>query len=257
MWLAWKSCHKRWFGGFCLVLSCQVSADTGSVRLRLELNLAELMTEIRYQDRDEPDQPPYTSRILVLGERMRMDYGRDDEGFILFDRHARTIWHVAPGERRMTGIASGTVKNIWPKGWRLSQENTPSGKDVLSQIRLNGALCVEFKTAPLLQFEARLLGDFRRLLTANHANTWLATPEDMRQPCQLALDVHQAGVEYDQGLPLAVRYWDGRSRVYQGHDKRAARPELFELPEGYLRFVIGGADQETATSRQSRPSQAK
>ena len=45
------------------------------------------MSEIRYQDQ-EPEQPAYTSRILILGERMRMDYGRDDEDFILYDRRA-------------------------------------------------------------------------------------------------------------------------------------------------------------------------
>ena len=98
---------------------------------------------------------------------------------------------------------------------------------------------------------ANLLADFRRMLAANQANAWQATPDDMRQPCSLALDVQAAGVEYSQGLPLAVRYWDGRSRVYQGHARLPARPELFELPAGYSRFVIG-ADQGKAERRQPR-----
>lgn len=247
----WKCC----MGGFGLLASSLVWAAPGSVSLTMSKTVTDFMTEIRYEDR-EPEQPAYISRILFQGDRMRMDYGQDNEGFILFDRPAKMVWHVSPGERRLTGIAAGTVKDAWPKDWKLTQEQMPSEKGVLTQVRLNGALCVEFKSAPLLKNEARLLGDFRRLLAANQANAWLGTPEDLRQPCSLAIDVHDAGIEYSRGLPLAVRYWDGRSRVYQGHDKRPARPELFELPAGYSRFVIGG-DQGKAERRQPRSSQTR
>jgi len=249
------ACVRCWLSGFGLLVSGLTFAAGSPVKLTLSRTLTEFMTEIRYEDR-EPEQPPYISRILILAGRMRMDYGQDDEGFILFDRHARTVWHVSPGERRLTGIASGIVKDVWPKTWKLQQENMPSGNGVISQVRLNGMLCVEFKTTPRLKHEARLLGDFRRMLAANQANAWLGTPEDLRQPCALALDVYKAGVEYDQGLPLAVRYWDGRSRIYQRHEKQAARPELFELPAGYSRFVIG-PDQGKAESPQPRSSQTR
>lgn len=247
---------KRCLVALSLCASSLASGASDSVKLSMSRSINVFMTEIRYEDR-EPEEPAYVSRILILGDRMRMDYGQDDQGFILFDRGAKKVWHVAPSERRLTGIAAGVVKNVWPKEWKLSQETTPSEKDVLTQVRLNGALCVEFKSAPLLKSEARLLGDFRRMLAANQANAWLGTPDDMRQPCSLALDVRAAGVEYSRGLPLAVRYWDGRSRVYLGHDKRPPRPELFELPEGYSRFVVGDADQEKAERRQPRSSQAK
>jgi hypothetical protein len=249
------ACRQCGLGGFGLLASCLVWAAPGSVSLTMSKTVTEYMTEIRYEDR-EPEQPAYISRILVLGERMRMDYGQDDQGFILLDRPARMVWHVSPGERRLTGIASGTLKDVWPKDWTLSQEQMPSEQGVLSQVRLNGALCVEFKSAPLLKNETRLLREFRRILAANQANAWLATPEELRQPCSLAIDVHAAGIEYSRGLPLAVRYWDGRSRVYQGHDKRPARPDLFELPGGYSRFVIGG-DQGKAERRQPPSSQTR
>jgi hypothetical protein len=239
-----------------LFVPCLALAAASPLKLALSTTLTEFMTEIRYEDR-EPEQAPYISRILVLGNRMRMDYGQDDQGFILFDRGAKTVWHVAPGEHRLTGIAAGKVKDVWPRDWRLDQETMPSEQGSLTQVRLNGVLCAEFKSAPLLQYAARLLADFRRHLAANQSNAWQATPDDLRQPCELALDVHSAGIEYSLGLPLAVRYWDGRSRVYQGHEKREQRPELFDLPVGYTRFVIGGVDQGKEVSRQPRSSQAK
>jgi len=202
------------------------------------------MTEIRYLDQ-ERDQTAYTSRVLVLGERLRMDYGHDEEDFILYDRRARMVWLVAHGERRLTGIPARPMKTVaktaaWPQGWRLAQERQVSDANALFQVRLNDQLCVEFKSAPILKTEARLLRDFRRALAGNQADSWNGTPEELRQPCTLVVDVRLAGLEYQQGLPLAIRYWDGRSRVYQSHEKRAAKAALFELPGGYQRLIVGG-----------------
>lgn len=199
------------------------------------------MTEILYLDQ-EPDQAAYDSRILVLGERLRMDYGRDAEDFILYDRSLGMVWLVAHGGHRLTGIPALAQQQVakianWPQGWKLSQERS-AGND-LHQMRLNDQLCVEFRAAPILKDEAMLLRDFRRALAGNQASSWNDTPESLRQPCFLAVDVREAGHEYQQGLPLAIRYWDGRSRVYQSHRWRQAQPALFELPVGYQRFIIG------------------
>lgn len=213
--------------------------------LALNATAAE-MTEIRYRDQ-EPDQTAYTSRILFLGEKMRMDYGQDDEDFILYDRSAGMVWLVAHGERRMTGIPARPMSRVaqlaaWPLGWKLEQTRQASDGNVLFQARLNDQLCVEYKTAPILKREARLLRDFRRALAGNQADAWNGMPESLRQPCTLLLDVRQAGLEYQMGLPLAIRYWDGRGRVYLSHETRPARPTLFALPGGYQQFMVGVAD---------------
>lgn len=213
------------------------------------------MTEIRYEEK-EPEQPAYLNRILIFGERLRMDYGRDDEDFILYDRRADTAWHVVREGRRLVGIIASPVRFSWPRTWKLTQEQFPSGANSLIQVRVNDQLCAEFKSAPMLKEEARLLRDFRRALAGNHATTWRVTPEELRHPCVLAMDIREAGIEYRQGLPLAVRYWDGRSRVYQSHQAREARPELFELPGDYSRFMIGER-QGKSTARQPAESQRR
>lgn len=216
-----------------------------------------VMSEIRYQDRD-PDQAPYTSRILVYGDFLRMDYGRDEEDFILYDGRANKVWLTAHAERRLTEIAGAQARQlVWPKAWTVRIEHQASGDDTVSQLRVNDQLCVEYKTAPTLKAEARLLGKFRQALSANQYASWLGTPEELRQACSLALDVRDAGIEYRDGLPLAMRYWDGRTRVYQGHEQRPARPELFQLPADYRRFVVGAPAQDKARARQPAASQAR
>jgi hypothetical protein len=253
--------------GCKLVLACALmclppvlAAATVPLKLKLAHRLDQMMTELRFTDR-ESEQPSMVSRILVLGERMRLDFGRDDQGFVLFDRSTREIWHVSPGDQRVSRAgfdkSAGKPADVWPKGWRLTQDEMASDAGVLVQIRLNDVLCAEFKSAPMLMHETALLADFRRALAARQAAVWLDTPLDQRQPCALALDMHAPGIEYGRGLPLAIRYWDGRTRVYQGHKRLPARPELFELPAGYSRSPMGEEDQGKLDRRQPAASHVR
>lgn len=224
---------------------------TGAARRRLAAGLllaclaatarAEAVTEIRYADR-EPGGSAYQSRILIAGERMRMDYGRDDEDFILYDRKAKAVYLVAHLARRITEIAAAKPTVKTPKGWRVKLDSQPSGKDRLTQARLNDKLCAEFKNADLLRDEARLMADFRQALSANQAAAWAATPAELRDGCQWLMDVKEAGAEYRRGLLLALRQADGRSRVYQSHAGREVPADLFALPADYTRMRIGGTE---------------
>ena len=201
-------------------------------------------TEIVYEDMD-PGALAYTSRILIQDDRMRMDYGKDQDDFILYDRNAGMIYQVAHSAARITQIPSGPSKQTLPKGWRLGVTKEGTGANRLTRLKLNDRLCVEYRSAKLLREESRLIRDFRRALSGIQATTWQATPEELRDPCALVLDVVQAGLEYGDGLPLLIRYSDGRSRVYRSHGRREVRAELFELPPGYQRFTLeNGASAE-------------
>lgn len=200
---------------------------------------AERVTEILYDDR-EADGTAYVSRILVAGERLRMDYGRDEEDFILYDRPARAVYLVSHAARRVMEIPAGKARVKTPKGWRVKLDTQTSAGQHLTQARLNDKLCAEFKNADLLPEAARLLADFRQALAANQAAAWEATPEEMRDGCLWLMDVKEAGVEYRRGLLLALRQADGRSRVYRSHAQRDAPDGLFALPGDYARVRVGG-----------------
>lgn len=213
------------------------------------------MTEVRFEERD-PGQSAIESRILAWGDRLRLDYGQDGEDFILHDRPEGITWHVSRQGRRLVGIVSSPARHDWPADWTVSRDQYPSGENIITRIRANDLLCAEFKTGPQLAEAARLMSSYRRALAGNRAQAWSGMPEASRHPCILLLDVREAGIEYRQGMPLAVRYWDGRSRVYRGHEVRPARPELFELPAGYARQMVGPA-QGKDTRRQPVRSQRR
>lgn len=234
------------------------AAEAVQLQLSLTRSLELWMTEIRFVDQ-APDQSVSETRFLIYGERLRQDFGRDDQGYILFDRPSRTVWHVSPHDRRLTGIETGELGDVWPDAWRISKESLPSEPGVLTQLRLNDKLCLEFKSSTLLQREAGLLLEYRQALAANLARLWQETPEALRQPCLLAIDVKYAGIEYSMDMPLAVRYWDGRSRIYQGHDKLHLRAELFELPSGFHKSLIRPASMGIAqrgVKQQAMPQQS-
>lgn len=192
------------------------------------------MTEIVYQD-TEPGEAPYLSRILAHGDKLRLDYGTDTEDYTIYDRKAGKIYVVAHDNQRITEIAASKKPVVLPKAWRVdAAETAPNTR----QLSVNGQLCLEVRASPLLPEASRLLVSLHKALASSQAATWLATPSDLRNPCDLVVDGARAGFEYEMGLPLSIRYADGRSRVYRSHAEREANPRLFELPADYKRFKL-------------------
>lgn len=202
------------------------------------LAFARQATEILFEDTD-PGEAPYLSRVLILGDKLRLDYGQDADNFSLYDRRAKRLYVVSHEVERITEIPAGKARLKLPKGWRLAVSKQAAGAEQHVRVKLNDSLCLELKAVPgLLPEASRLLGDLRRALAASQAAAWKATPEDMREPCFLALDVVRAGIEYDFGLPLSLQYGDGRSRLYRSHVEREVPDELFALPAKYQRFKL-------------------
>ena len=196
------------------------------------------MTEILFED-IEPGEAPYPSRVLIAGDKVRLDYGQDADDFTLYDRRAKRLYVVGHLAKRITEIPAARAELKLPAGWRLDVDKQAVGAEQRVQVKLNDKLCLEIRALPTLLPEAgRLLGDLRRALAGNQATAWQATPEELRDPCFLALDVARAGIEYDFGLPLSLRYGDGRSRSYRSHAVREASAGLFELPAKYQRFKL-------------------
>lgn len=202
------------------------------------LAFARQATEILFEDTD-PGEPPYLSRVLILGDKLRLDYGQDADNYSLYDRRAKRLYVVSHEVERITEIPAGKARLRLPKGWRLTLSKQAGGAEQHVQVKLNDKICLELKAVPgLLPEASRLLGDLRRALAASQAAAWKVTPADLRDPCFLALDVVRAGIEYDYGLPLSLQYGDGRSRIYRSHAEREVADELFALPAKYQRFKL-------------------
>lgn len=54
----------------------------------------------------EVDGEPYAARALISPAFMRLDYGPDDAGFVLFDRGAGVIYSIQAEDQRILEISA-------------------------------------------------------------------------------------------------------------------------------------------------------
>lgn len=202
------------------------------------LALASPMLEIQFED-IEPGEAPYLSRVLIAGDKMRLDYGNDAEDFTLYDRKAGKVYVVSHEARRITEVKAGKATLSQPADWQVDVQQEAAGAEQRVKVSLNGKVCLEARAVKtLLPDASRMLRDLRRALAGHQSASWQATPKELREPCFLLLDVLKAGIEYDYGMPLSLNYGDGRSRTYRSHAVREAPASLLKLPAGYQPFKL-------------------
>lgn len=192
------------------------------------------MIRLAYQDRD-PGGPPYVTRMLITPQFMRIDGGRDRGDFILLDRAAHKVYSVDRSARQILVIAQRRAAARAPKPWRVqSRVATMRPGTVRQQISVNGKLCATLvAAAKLFPDAAAAQREYQEVLAATQWNTWRNTPADMRDPCDLALQVLEIPLQYSQGLPLEEDDADGRTRSIQEEGRVPLDAALFVLPKGY------------------------
>ena len=192
------------------------------------------MIRLVYQDRD-PGGPPYVTRMLVTPQFMRIDSGRDGDDFILLNRAAHKIYSVDHSARQILVIAQQRVAAQAPKPWRVqSRVATVRPGTVRQRISVNGKLCTTLvATAKLFPDAVAAQREYKDVLAAMQWRTWQNTPADLRDPCDLALQVMEIALQYSQGLPLEEDDANGRTRSIQEEGRVPLDAALFVLPNGY------------------------
>lgn len=215
---------------------------------------AQDMIELRYRD-SESDGTSYQTRILVTKRYLRMDEGRDDGDFALFDRQAGTLVNVMHERGLLMVMPGGRLPEAPPRGYRLEKRLAPvRGTSVRVQLLADGKLCSEtVAAAKLFPDAARALAEYKAALAYAQWLTYLSTPAELRQDCDLVQHVWQAGLALAHGLPIEERDYAGHVRQYLGGEKRRPGPALFRLPENYGRVELAGSAEAGAGSS-SQPS---
>lgn len=192
------------------------------------------MIRLVYQDSD-PGTAPYVTRMLITPQFMRIDHGRDGEDFILLDRAARRVYSVSRDTRQILLLKQARVAAVLPHPWRVESRVTPLRPGTQRQeIRVNGKLCATLVvTGKLFPAAVAAQREYLQVLAATQWRTWQNTPADMRDPCDLALQVTDIPVQFAHGLLLQEQDADGRLRSIQEEGRVPLDPKLFVLPRGY------------------------
>jgi hypothetical protein len=189
------------------------------------------MTVLRYVDQD-PGDPPYSTRILVTPEFMRMDSGEDEGDFILLDRRRRVVINVMHENRLAMVFAPGKLPPK-PAGWtpRLEAGKAERGGRHFT-LTVKGVVCSEGVAAKHAMDAARAMTELKAILAATQYRVWKDSPPGMQHDCDLANQVWNSGDTLTLGLPLDEREFTGRSRTFESEIRQPLNPELFRVPDG-------------------------
>ncbi|MBI3432381.1 MAG: hypothetical protein HY018_09255 [Hydrogenophilales bacterium] len=192
---------------------------------------ADDMTVLRYVDQD-PGGPPYTTRILVTPDFMRMDSGEDAGDFSLLDRKRRVVINVMHDSRLAMVFAPGTLPPQ-PAGWkpRLVADKAERGGKRFT-LTVKGVTCSAGIAARHALDVARAMAEQKSILAATQYRVWKASPPDLQYDCDLANQVWNSGDTLKLGLPLEEREFTGRTRTFESETRQPVNPELFRVPEG-------------------------
>jgi hypothetical protein len=190
------------------------------------------MIALRYVDQD-PGDPPYTTRILVTPDFMRMDGGEDDGDFVLLDRRQQKAINVMRDNKMAMVFSSGALPPK-PAGWapRLEARKAARGTQRY-RLTVKGVVCSEGVVARHAAPDAaRAMAELKAILAATQYRVWKDSPREMQHDCDLANQVWESGTTLKLGLPLEEREFNGRTRQLESESKQRLRPELFRVPDG-------------------------
>lgn len=205
------------------------------------------MTEVTYMDQ-EGAGGGYVSRYLVTDRFLRMDYGRDREDFVVYDRREKRVYNVNHDRRQVLVFAPGPVTVEPPKDWKIKEDilddrNAQKRFDLI----VNGVVCSRINASErFLPDVAQALMEFQDVMAATHAATYLATPPEQRNVCDLARLVLEPRRWFKYGLALDELRDDGFSRRLLNYQADIpVRPKVFEVPAEYRQISVKDMRGET------------
>lgn len=196
--------------------------------------LAADMIVLRYLDQD-PGAPPYTSRILITPQFLRLDDGRDESDFVLLKRKTGEVTNVLHGMKTAMRIRNKPLPASARPTWQVEErvEEIRPGTNRVT-ILANGKVCSQTVAAEkLLPEAAKALAEYKAALAWTQYQTYQNTEPDMRQDCDLVHHVWDTGLALGHGLPMEERDYAGRSRHLEKQGRERLRPGLFKLPTRY------------------------
>ncbi|MCU7932774.1 MAG: hypothetical protein KZQ90_18405 [Candidatus Thiodiazotropha sp. (ex Codakia rugifera)] len=183
------------------------------------------------------------SRLLITPTMLRIDQGKQDDDYILYDKRAETIYSVTPDEQSILVIHPDRAKRQIPGDMKLSIEqlsdvnapNVGGSKPEHWRMTVNGEICQEAILAPGLMSRSLVLyGDYLTLLANQHFVSLDAIPVEYRAPCEDAVHVFVPTVFLDKGLP--IRKWDkggNQERLVEFSSNQSVSADYFVLPADY------------------------
>lgn len=211
------------------------------------------VTVLMFSEQDSQTEPAYISRMLLSRDFLRLDDGDNHGDFALFDRKTGTIYSVNHEDQRTLVIPLQPVLAAPPKPLRHDIEELDAGVPDVDGRKVsryymftNGNRCMEVYAVPGYYDDAtQALAAFARTLAGQHAKTIAAMPDLVNADCDMANNVFEPDRYLSKGFPVRQKDYAERTRsLVSVKEKVIIDSSVFELPEGYERFMPGVFSKE-------------
>lgn len=193
-----------------------------------------------------PDGATYPVRMLVNDRFLRIEDGDVRDGFILFDRNAKTVYSVSHVDKTTLVLRAQAIKLDAPKAFvhkveRDTEKLPDVGGKTVSHQRLftNGELCFDVYAADgLLPNALAALREYHRALAGEQAAMQASVPSGFQSACDLAEYVFLPARHLEFGFPVRQISRAGVTR--QLVDFKVSVPVekgLFDIPADYKQIT--------------------
>ena len=190
----------------------------------------------------------YPVRMLVNDQYLRIEDGDSPDGYILFDRHAQTIYSVSHVAKTTLVLHTKPVSLARPAKFenKVNQEKEAlpmvDGRSVVHyQLFSNGQRCFDVYAADGLLPEAvQALREYHETLAGEQAAMQKNIPAEMQSACDLADQIFLPTRYLAHGFPVRQVNLNGVTRQLISFKRDVpVQPGIFDLPKDYKQIAPG------------------
>lgn len=200
-----------------------------------------------YFEEQERGSESAPTRMLVTPDFLRIDYGKDDDDFILYDRKRPTIYSVTHADKSTLVISPAKITAKPPKPFthRVTKDRQSfpavDGKAVAHyQLFTNDRRCYDlFAADGLLPETLPALREYAQTMAGEQGVSLAFTPKEMQDTCDIANHVFLPTRHLEHGFPVRLEDFAGKTRQLINYEQgKSFSPSLFSLPEQYKRYRL-------------------
>ncbi|MGV6859332.1 MAG: hypothetical protein ACWA5X_10185 [bacterium] len=239
--------------GFCVLLGLSLlgGCDSGNRHEKETAAAADKTEAVATGDVDaqvfiyqewEKGIDPYKSRVIVTRDYLRLDDGRADGDYLLFNRDTKVISSLTQEDRTIlrmkrkpVTLEPGDASAFSVKERDASDMPKMAGHQPLHRTLFSGDKeCYNVVAVPGMAPDAvAAMKEYLLTLAGEQAENLYKTPEEFRDPCMMSNLIYKPVAHLDFGFPL--REWDykGYGRELVGMQEQKLPSSLFQLNPDY------------------------
>lgn len=193
-----------------------------------------------------PDGDAYPVRMLLNDKYLRIEDGDGQDGYVLFDRAARTVYSVNRSDKATLVVRAQPVKLAPPAKFEQAVERDPEklpdvdGKPVVHyRLLTNRERCFDVYAAEGLLPEAvAALREYQQALAGEQAVIQARTPAGMQSVCDAADLIFLPGRYLEHGFPVRQVTHAGVTRQLVDFKRHVpVKAGMFDLPRDYRQIT--------------------